>query len=388
VRKSLVAVLLIAWLRTAVVAGPGTPGSPPYDPDATARAPGGSDQRPSGDPGKGPSDDPHGNRQNRQDDRYKDSPWIDLAPSKVFARRGPPEGPDGPQNHKLAAGLTQAGLYAGFSGWTYFAWYRKGCRPEPKPCSDFLWGKDGSFGATTYAGGADKLGHAWATLALGRLGTEMLYQWGGYERRASILVGTALSEALFLGVEIRDGFTYQFSYWDFAFDTIGAGLALAQSLWPRFDELIDLRVQYWPSQAYRDQLEGGNVNIAEDYSGETYLLALHLGALPGLRGARWAGWSRFVDVAVGFETRGYKPEPPYMVDPEDPTKQDYPRRQTLFLGVTLNAQGAFDRLLDRRAPRLRKVTHGLFEMFNLPFTTLPVLDGTRRPEGPVDMDGA
>ena len=363
-RKSLAVVLLIAWLRTVAVADPGAPDSTPYDPDGTARAPRGPDHPPIS------------------------SPWIDLAPSKVLAWRGSPEDPRAPRNHKRAAGLTLAGFYAGFSAWTYFAWYRKGCRPEPKPCSDFLWGRDGSFGATTYAGGADKLGHWWATMGLARLGTETLYQWGGYDRTASILVGTALSEALFLGVEIRDGFSYQFSYWDFAFDTIGAGIALAQSFWPRFDELIDFRVQYWPSQAYRDQLEGGNVNIAEDYSGETYLLALHLGALPGLRSARWAGWSRYVDLAVGYETRGYKPEPPYTVDPEDPTKQDYPRRQTLFLGVTLNAQGVFDRLLDRRAPRARKITHGLFEVFNLPYTTLPVLDGTRRPAGPIDMDGA
>jgi hypothetical protein len=54
--------------------------------------------------------------------------------------------------------------------------------------------------------------------------------------------------------------------------------------------------------------------------------------------------------------------------------------------LTLNAQGLFDRLLDRRAPRARKVLHGMFEMFNLPFTTLQVLDSTRRPVGPVDPE--
>jgi hypothetical protein len=32
--------------------------------------------------------------------------------------------------------------------------------------------------------------------------------------------------------------------------------------------------------------------------------------------------------------------------------------------------------------------HGVFEMFNLPYTTLPALKKTRTPAGPVDQDGA
>jgi Predicted periplasmic lipoprotein (DUF2279) len=365
VRSSLVVLLLIAWLRTIAVAAPGDPATPPHDPDARARAPRRSDQQPTegaalGAAGREP---------------VVDSPWIDLAPSKVLAMRTS-EGTG--RGQKIAAAATLAAFYVGFSGWTYFAWYRKGCRKEPLPCDGFIWGKDGSFGVQTYAAGADKLGHAWATQGLARLGTEMLYQWGGYGRRTSTIVGTALSEALFLGVEIRDGFSYQFSYWDFAFNTFGAALALAQSTWPRFDEFVDFRVQYFPSTGYRERFQNGDIDIAEDYSGQTYLLALHLGALRGLRDWRWGGWSRYVDVAIGFETRGYKPEPP--------KGEEYPLRQTLFFGLTLNAQGVFDRLLERRS-RPRKVLHGIFEMFNLPYATLPVLDATRRPMGPVDMEG-
>jgi len=357
---------MIAVLRSPAVAGPGALDPAPHDPDGASRAP-----RPA------PETPRLGTNPN--------SPWIDLepsAPSKVLALRATKYEK---RDHKLAAGLTLAGLYAGFATWTYFAWYRKGCRAEPRECNEFVWGRDGSFGVETYAGGADKLGHAWATMGLARLGTEILDQWGGYDRRKAALIGTGLSQLLFTGVELRDGFTYQFSYWDGTFNTLGAVLGFAQSTWPRFDELVDFRVQYFPSRGYQTRFKGGDVDVAEDYSGQTYLLALHLGAFHGLRDSRWGWWSRYVDLAVGFETRGYKPEPPYVVDPEDPERQDYPHRQTMFIGVTLNAQGVFDRLLERR-PRARKTMHALLEVFNLPYTTLPVLDRTRRPVGPIDPE--
>jgi hypothetical protein len=354
VRRTVVALLLITWLRTTAGADPGPDKSPPHDPDGAARA-------------SGP-----------------DSPWIDLAPSRVLDVR---EEPVPKRHHKLAAALTLGGLYAGFATWTYFAWYRKGCRPAPRECTEFVWGKDRLFQIDTYAGGADKLGHLWATLGLARLGTEILYQWGGYERRTSIIVGTALSEALFLAVEFRDGYTYQMSYGDAAFNTLGAALAFAQSTWPRIDEMIDFRVQYFPSAAYRRRVAPkGDVDVAEDYSGQTYLLAFHLGAIHALRDSKWGAWSRFVDVAVGFETRGYKPDPLYKVDP-DMGHFDYDHSQSIFIGLTLNAQGVFDHLFSRKSAA-RKLTHGLFEVFNLPFTTLPLLEKTRVPTGPVDEDGA
>jgi hypothetical protein len=298
-----------------------------------------------------------------------ETPWIDLGSAPIVSEdRGPDSGA------RVASALTLGGLYAGFTTWTYFAWYRK-----HKPLRDFAWGGDGWFGARTYAGGADKLGHAWATMGLARIGTEMLHQWGGYSKLTSTLIGTALSEALFLGVEVKDGFYYEFSFSDATFDTLGAALAVALSLSPRLDELFDFRVEYWPSHEYRKQFDGGNVNVAEDYSGETYLLALHLGGIHALRDASWGGWSRFVDVALGFGTRGYKPDPPKgEIDP--------PHRQELSIGVTLNLQGVADWLFEGRSRPARKIGHALFEVFN--FGYVPVFEHRRHPDGMVNMDGA
>jgi hypothetical protein len=350
VRQTVTALLLIAWLAPTAVAGPEQSDPIPHDRDGTARAP---DQT---------------------------TPWIDQAPTKLFESMAEQR-----SDHRLAATLTLGGFYAGFVTWSYFAWYRNA---ETK---DFKWGGDGNwrlwedsgwFGPKTYAGGADKLGHAWATYGLARGGTELLYQWGGYSKLTSSIIAAALSEALFFGVEIKDGFHYEFSFGDLSFNTGGALLAVLLSNYPRADELIDFRVEYWPSKAYVRQFEGGNVNIAEDYSGQTYLLALHLGGIPALRESKYGSWSRFVDVVGGFETRGYKPDPP-----EDATG-DYTYSQRAYFGLSLNAQGVFDWLLEGRSKPARKITHGLFEVFNAPYGSFGIVDGQRNPDGKPDGGGA
>src|SRR5438046_10625331 len=79
-----------------------------------------------------------------------------------------PAAPAGPK-HPVAAASTLAAAYATFAVWMFVAWYSK-----HKPLSKFRWGGDGWMGPTTYAGGADKLGHAWAATAPARVGTVML----------------------------------------------------------------------------------------------------------------------------------------------------------------------------------------------------------------------
>ncbi|MGE5181246.1 MAG: DUF2279 domain-containing protein [Acidobacteriota bacterium] len=292
--------------------------------------------------------------------------------------------PDRDDDHPVAASLYLGGAYAAFGSWMYAAWYY-----QHKPLGYFRWGGDGLFGDRTYAGGADKLGHAWATMALARGGTELLSRYGGFDHLKSSLVSAALADTLFFFVEVKDGFYYEFSYGDFAFDTIGALASVALDNFPRLDEMFDYRVQWWPSTEYVNAVSGGSgatrLNIAEDYSGETFLLAYHLGSIHALRDAEHGTWSRFFDLTVGFDTRGYKPSPP-MGYPS------YEHHQDLFVGVSFNAQGFFDWLLaDRpscRARRARYISHGLFEVFNLPFSSTYLIDLRNVPSGQVMKGGA
>jgi len=358
VRPGFIALLIVTWLRGVAVAGPQASETPSHDPNGAVTAP--------------------------------TSPWIDVAPAKILSSRS---GDDGAHDHRLATGLTLAGLYAGFWGWAYIAWYRNHPEKETREI-----GGDGWFGVNTYAGGADKLGHAWATMALAR-GATALLDAGGWNRTHAALISAAMSELVFLGIEIRDYYYYEFSPGDFTFNTVGALAAVALDLSPRLDELIDFRVEYWPSKQYRynltnpdspcakrmpGQLSCSRWNVAEDYSGETYLLALHLGAIHPLRDMKYGTWSRFVDVAMGFETRNYKPPPTLLMQSEP----EVVRRQSLFLGFTFNAQGLIDYLLPKRS-KLRKVGHGVLEVLTPPWTRIvpAKIEGTRTTTDP-GMGGA
>jgi hypothetical protein len=97
-----------------------------------------------------------------------------------------------------------------------------------------------------------------------------------------------------------------------------------------------------------------------------------------------SAWTRFVDLAVGFDTRNYKPTPDMELN--------LTPRQQLFVGVSLNAQGLFDYLLEGRPSKsarvTRKLTHGVFEIFNLPFTTLRGPEYSHVPNGTPASDGA
>ena len=257
-----------------------------------------------------------------------------------------------------AVGLT----YAAATTWAYFAWFRGA------PSQDFYLDGWHWFGVHRYSGGADKLGHLWANHALARTTTEIL-MGGGWRRWPSSLAGSGLS-LFFLGLsELEDGFRVGFETGDLVANAMGAGLSLLLVNVPALDDAMDFRLCYWPSAEYRESLvEEGNLDFAQDYSGQSYLLAFHLGAIPGLKARRWLRWAQYVDLVGGFETRNYTPPPP------DPNAVP---RQTLFLGLALNMQGVLRTLF---APSMgRNVGHVALELIALPYTTVRVGEASRSP---------
>lgn len=260
--------------------------------------------------------------------------------------------------HRSKAKLYAAGglalTYAAFTTYAYFAWFRG------KENHGMGFTFEG-FGVTGYAGGADKLGHAWTGYLVSRA-TSGFLTTAGWPRLPSSIVAASISQVFFTLSEYEDALIYQFEIGDVIANVAGAAFAVLMINVPEVDRLIDFRFEYFPSKDYRRTVrDDGNIDFFQDYSGQSYMLALHLDAIP--RMPRVLG---FADLVVGFETRNYSPDP---ADPRDaPT-------QRLYLGAALNLQHVLGELFcDCPA---RRAGHHIAEFVSVPYTTLKALDTQR-----------
>lgn len=206
---------------------------------------------------------------------------------------------------------------------------------------------EGWFGANTTYGGADKLGHLYATY-LGTLGFASLYEHWGYDRRDADLYGALSSMGMFTLIEVGDGFSrHGFSFEDLAFDAAGAAFGFLRRQHPRLRELVDLRVEYWPSRLVTI---GGRHDLTTDYSGFRYMAALKLEGFKALEQTPLA----YTEILVGYDTRGY-----------GPSAGDYydNKRREFFVGIGLN----MSRVL--RKAGLKK-TAKFFNFYQVPYSYL------------------
>jgi hypothetical protein len=282
------------------------------------------------------------------------------------ARAEPPAAEERPASRrdKIIAAATIGGIHLAYATWSYFAWYR-GADVDDFHLEHTKW-----FDDKEYSGSADKLGHAWSNYTLTR-GTTAVLVAGGWNRFHSSLVAAGLTEVAFTLTELEDGFVFGFDWKDMVSNVSGAALGVLMENVPEVDRLLDFRVAYFPSRDFRRAVRKMNsVDVGQDYSGQTYLLALHLGALPHALDTRWTSWSRFVDLSFGFETRNYSPAPMPRVDP---------REQTVFLGVSLNMQGVLRAVFPCDTTG-RRIGIGAAEVLQIPYTTLPLLSHSRYPD--------
>jgi len=270
----------------------------------------------------------------------------------------------GSKRSKWIAGATISGIHLAYATWSYFAWYHNA------DIKDLHFEHTKWLDAHEYSGSADKFGHAWSNYTLTRATTALLVA-GGWPRLQSSLVAAGLTEVAFTLTELEDGFVFGFDTKDIISNVTGAALGVLMENVPAIDRLLDFRVSYFPSKDFRRAFRTmGSVDVGQDYTGQTYLLALHLGALPHALDSRYTSWTRFVDLAFGFETNNYSPSPMPRVSP---------REQTVFVGLAVNMQGVLTAVFPCDTTG-RRAALGVAEVFSLPYSTLPVLKASRYPD--------
>jgi hypothetical protein len=147
------------------------------------------------------------------------------------------------------------------------------------------------------------------------------FEWAGNTPDDSLKLGALTTLGILSGVEILDGFSrnWKFSKEDAIVNAVGVTTGLLMETNPQLDRLLDIRLLYWPSR------EGGrDFNPFGDYSGQTYLLVAKANGLPAFREHPVL---RYLEVAIGYGTRGYSDSPGH--DSHDPQRH-------LYFGVSLN----------------------------------------------------
>lgn len=216
---------------------------------------------------------------------------------------------------------------------------------------------EGWFGQDTYAGGADKLGHAYFSYA----GTRLLkhaFEWAGNDKDTSLILSAATVLGTLTAVETLDGFSekWKFSKEDLIMNIVGTGLGLLFEKNKRLDDLIDFRLHYWPSS---DARRLDQENPVSDFSGQTYLAVVKASGVPQLRSH---SVMRYLELAAGYGSRGYEPN-------EGTPFPD--RHRNLYFGISLNISEILGNTVFKDSAeksRSQRVTDTVLEYVQVPGT--------------------
>ena len=249
---------------------------------------------------------------------------------------------------KNAAVIGGIGITVGYYGAQ--GWWKDGFS------GSFRTVDEGWFGRNTYAGGADKAGHAFFTYAGARLLTRGFEALGNDPGRA-LRLGAWTSLGVMTGVEVVDGFSkrFRFSMEDAVANAAGAAFAVLAETDPRIDALLDFRLLYRRSG---DARRVGETDPIADYSGQTFLLAVKADGVPRLREIPVA---RYLELLVGYNTRGY--------EPNDGVKRDPHRR--IYYGVGINVSRLLSDTVFRGrldGGKIQRGTDTLLEFLEVPGT--------------------
>jgi hypothetical protein len=257
------------------------------------------------------------------------------------------------------ASLFTASCIGGFAAYGYYNWW--GGVP-----AEFTWAEEGNMEQTSYTGGADKFGHMFGAYLICRSMTDV-YRWTGFTKNTSLVISSCITQFLFTATELEDAFfDIGFSVHDLIFNIAGNGLAVFSEKYSLFDDLVDFRIEYFPTKSQRD-IFPENLNFAEDYSGQRFLFVFKFSGIKKLNKKP----IKYLELNSGYYTYGYKP-PLYL----NGFKLDFLRRRDVFFGFSVNIPWILKNTAFKgdRFNRIEKISSGFLEYYQIPYTAPMIVD--------------
>jgi len=149
----------------------------------------------------------------------------------------------------------------------------------------------------------DKLGHAFTSYQLGRVGADVL-NWSGVSKKNQLIYGATLGFTFLTAVEILDGYSKEwgFSWSDIGANALGTGLFIGQELlWE--EQRLQLKFSFHNTKyaKLRPDKLGENFlqEIIKDYNGQTYWLSANLHSF--FKDSKIPKW---LNIAAGYGVDG------------------------------------------------------------------------------------
>ncbi len=198
---------------------------------------------------------------------------------------------------------------------------------------------EGWFESDTKYGGADKLGHFWATYAFSDALTALYAGWGYSPETANTYAAvSAWSVQAFMEVADGTSGSQGFSWEDMVVNTLGAMTSVLMNRYPDLDRKIDFRVEY----VFNVDVNG----IFDDYSNHYYSMVVKLDGFDAIDN----NILKYLEFHAGYYTRGFE-----NIEDED--------SRSFYGGISFN----FSRLLSQND---WKKTGKILEYVQVPYTVL------------------
>lgn len=183
--------------------------------------------------------------------------------------------------------------------------------------ADWHSADEGWFESDSKYGGADKLGHFWATYAFSDALTGLYKHWGYDSKKANTYAAlSAWTVQLFMEMADATSESQGFSGEDMVMNTVGALTSVLMERYPELDRKIDFRIEY----VFNVDVNG----IFDDYSNQYYSMVLKLDGFDTIENTML----KYLEFHAGYYTRGY----------DDDSEED---QRSVYAGLSLNFSRMF-----------------------------------------------